>query len=52
MKKKAACVDYKNAILRYCENGFFLKGLTPDFRQIFESSSESHFRWKIPRHDV
>ena len=50
--KKKGCVDYKNAILRYCENGFFLKGLTPDFRQIFESSSESHFRWKIPRHDV
>ena len=22
-KKKKGCVDYKNVILRYCENGFF-----------------------------
>ena len=41
--EKKGCVDYKNAILRYCENGFFLTGLTQDFRQIFESSSASHF---------
>ena len=22
-EKKKGCVDYKNVILRYCENGFF-----------------------------
>ena len=41
-EKKKGCVDYKNVILRYCENVFF-RGLTQDFRQIFETSSESHF---------
>ena len=24
--EKKGCVDYKNVILRYCENGFFLRG--------------------------
>ena len=29
-----------------------LKGVTQDFRQKFENSSESYFLLKIPQHDV
>ena len=48
---KKGFLDYKNVNLTV-KMSIVLKGVTHDFSQKFENSSQSHFLWKRPRHNV
>ena len=52
LKGKKGFLDYKNVNLTVWKCPFFSTGLPHDFRQKLDISSESHFLWKRPKHNV